>query len=128
MQYRTFYHTPTAVAWHRFMHKLQLPAFRQSVYMANTWRAVNVAYAYEATSAVSSQAVVHVGELIFWTAAAFHYCRKVYAYVRTLDRDCHFAWRKTAGTALLLVEVSRLRTLMDTIDEAGTCAILFPDA
>ena len=42
--------------------------------------------------------------------------------------DCPFAWRKTAGTALLLVEVSRLRTLMDTIDEAGTCAILFPDA
>ena len=95
--------------------------------MANAWRAVNVANAYEATSAVSSQAVVHVGELIFWTAAAFHYCRKVYAYVRTLDRDCQFPWRKTAGTAMLLVEVSRLRTLMDTIDEDGTCAILFPD-
>ena len=71
------------------MHKLQLPAFRQSVYMANTWRAVNVAYAYEATSAVSSQAVVHIGELIFWTAAAFHYCRKVYAYVRTLDTHAY---------------------------------------
>ena len=107
--------------------------------MAKKWRAVNVANAYEATSAVSSQGVVHVGDLVFWTASGFHvgflvrileyagpdYCRKIYAYVLTLDRDYHFAWRKTVGTAMLVVEVSRIRTLMYTIDEDGTCAILF---
>ena len=56
------------------------------------------------------------------------YCRKIYAYVLTLDRDYHFAWRKTVGTAMLVVEVSRIRTLMYTIDEDGTCAILFSRA
>ena len=110
--------------------------------MAKKRRAVNVANADEATSAVSSQGVVHVGDLICWTAAGSHvgflahildytgpdYCRKIYAYVLTLDRDYHFAWRRTVGTAILVVVVSRLRTLMYAIAEDGTCAIVFPRA
>ena len=45
--FRNFHHTVTAVACHRFLCKLKLPAFGQSVYMAKKWRAVTVANAYE---------------------------------------------------------------------------------
>ena len=73
--------------------------------------------------------LAHVGFIVhILEYARPDYCRKIYAYGLTLDRGYHFAWRKTVGTAMLVVEVSRLRTNMYTIDEDGTFAILFPRA
>jgi len=100
-------------------------------------RSVDVANAYEATSTVSTQGLLSVGDLTFWDLRGFHVgfitsiieydrCGKIYANLRLLVRTPTFAWKKTAVPAMVSVEVSCLRTLVYTMDEGGTCAILFP--
>ena len=135
--FRNFQHTLTGVAWQKFLRKLDIPSFGQPHYLPKKWRSVNVANAYEATSTVSTQGLLSVGDLAFWDLRGFHVgfitsiieydrCGKIYANVRLLVRTSTFAWKKTAVPAMVSVEVSCLRTLVYTIDEGGTCAILFP--
>ena len=135
--FRSFQHTLTNVAWHKFLRKLQNLAFGQPQYLPKKWRSTKVANAYEATSAVSIQGLLHVGDLVFWHAVGFHVgfiisivqfdnCGTIYADVRPLVREAHVAWRKIATAVTFSVEISCLRALVYTMDEDGLCSILCP--
>ena len=135
--FRSFHHTLANVAWQKFLRKLQNLAFGQPQYLPTKWRSTNVANAYEATSAVSIQGLLHVGDLVFWHAVGFHVgfiisivqfdnCGTIQADVRPLVREAHVAWRKITTAVTFSVEISCLRALVYTMDEDGLCSILFP--
>ena len=138
--FRNFHHSLTGVAWQKFLPKLANSWFGVPQYLPKKWHSVNVANAHEATAAVSIHGLLSADDLVFWRVGGFHVgfitsfiqydtTGEIYAAIRPLVRTPrNVAWRKLDDTATLSVEISCLRTLVYTMDEDGTCAILFPPA